>query len=81
VVVPEEWKRANITPLLKKGSRSEPGNYRPVSLASYLSKILESIIKEKMFSHLLDNCFINSSQHGFMPKNHVLLIYWYFWNM
>ena len=53
-VVPEEWKRANITPLFTKGSRSEPGNYRPVSLTSYLSKILESIIKEKMFCHLMD---------------------------
>ena len=25
-VVPQEWKRANVTPLFKKGSRSEPGN-------------------------------------------------------
>jgi len=43
-VVPQEWKRANITPLFKKGSRSDPGNYRPVSLTSHVGKILEAMI-------------------------------------
>jgi len=38
-VVPQEWKRANITPLFKKGARSDAGNYRPVSLTSYLGKL------------------------------------------
>ena len=38
-MVPQEWKRANITPLFKGGTRSEPGNYRLVSLTSYLGKI------------------------------------------
>ena len=51
-VVPQEWKRANVTPLFKKGSRSEPGNYRPVSLTSYLCKILEAILKESIIDHL-----------------------------
>ena len=32
--LPSEWKCANITPIYKKGSRSDPGNYRPVSLTS-----------------------------------------------
>ena len=30
--VPEDWRVANVTPLFKKGSREELGNYRPVSL-------------------------------------------------
>jgi len=34
-ILPQEWKRANITPLFKRGSRSEPGNYRLVSLTSF----------------------------------------------
>ena len=30
--VPEDWRVANVTPLFKKGSREELGNYRPVCL-------------------------------------------------
>ena len=51
-VVLQEWKTANITPLFKKRSRSDPGNYRHVSLTSYVGKILETIIKEKLLGHL-----------------------------
>ena len=58
-VVPQEWKRANITPLFKKGSRSDPGNYRPVSLTSHVGKILEAIVKEKLITRSSYVTFIN----------------------
>ena len=64
--VPTDWKDATITALFKKGNRSEPGNYRPVSLTSILCKILESIIKDKIVDHLQVFNLINESQHGFM---------------
>ena len=32
--VPKEWKRANIVPIYKGGKKTEPLNYRPVSLMS-----------------------------------------------
>jgi len=47
---------------------SEPGNYRPVSFTSYLSKILEAIIKDDPTVHSL----INDSQHGFLAKRSCL---------
>ena len=52
--------------MFKKGKRSEPGNYRPVSLTSILCKILESMIKDKIVEHLQVFNLINDSQHGFM---------------
>ena len=66
--VPEDWKCANVTPIFKKGSKSDPGNYRPVSLTSVCCKILESIIRDTVMEHLLENNLLYQSQHGFMPR-------------
>lgn len=64
---PQDWKIANVTPIFKKGTKGDPGNYRPVSLTSVPCKIFESIVKDRVMSHLLDNNLIRNSQHGFMP--------------
>ena len=39
--VPSEWKSARVTPVPKSSKFSDPANYRPVSLLSILSKLLE----------------------------------------
>jgi len=65
--VPEEWRSANVTPIFKKGSKAEPGNYRPVSLTSVCCKILESVMRDEIMDHLSANNLLNQSQHGFMP--------------
>ena len=46
--VPEDWKLANVTPIFKKGKRSNSANYRPVSLTIILCKVLESLIRDKV---------------------------------
>ncbi len=65
-LVPTDWRRANVTPIYKKGSKADPGNYRPVLLTSVCCKLLEGIIKERLVAHLETNNLILSSQHGFM---------------
>ena len=64
-VCPDEWKCANVTPIHKKGDRTEPSNYRPVSLTSQICKVLESIIRDRIMDHLTRNNLLNDAQHGF----------------
>ena len=48
------------------GPKGDPGNYRPVSLTSIVCRLLESIIKDDLMSHLKENNLILDSQHGFV---------------
>lgn len=63
--VPKDWKEANVTPLFKKGEKSNPGNYRPVSLTSITCKILEHIICSNIISHLDKHNVPTPYQQGF----------------
>ena len=63
--VPQEWRDALIVPLFKKGNRSDPGNYRPVSLTSVVCKVMERIVKDNVVEHLNEYNVIKGSQHGF----------------
>ena len=65
-VVPRDWRTANVTPIFKKGSRSAPGNYRPVSLTSVCCKVMEQILKDAIVEHLDRNGIMRKSQHGFL---------------
>ena len=50
-VVPVSWKQANITPIFKKGDKTDPGNYRPVSLTSLVCKALERVLVSQIMKH------------------------------
>ncbi|RMC13076.1 hypothetical protein DUI87_10607 [Hirundo rustica rustica] len=63
--VPDDWKLANVTPIHKKGGREDPSNYRPVSLTSVLSKVMEQFILSVITQHLQDGQGIRPSQHRF----------------
>ena len=49
---PEAWKKAIVTPVLKKGSLTDKSNYRPVSCLMVLSKVLEKIVCEQITKHM-----------------------------
>ena len=61
-VFPNVLKMAQILPTFKKGDKTEMNNYRPISLISNVSKILEIYILEE------NNSFY-SYQFGFRPNH------------
>ena len=66
-VVPSGMKDARVTPLFKKGSRLDCGNYRPVSILNVLSKILERAVHGQLVSYLTRRGILTDSQSGFRP--------------
>ena len=72
-VVPDDWKIANVTAIFKKGNRSEPGNYRPVSLTSVLCKVMETLLREEIMQHMKENKLFSNKQFGFISGRSTLL--------
>jgi len=70
--IPDAWRLAQISPIFKKGSRSAPGNYRPISLTSVPCKLMERMIRDVMMDHLYSNNVIAPEQHGFVLRKSVV---------
>jgi len=66
---PALWKLARVVPVHKKKSRSDPGNYRPISLLSNISKLMEKFVNKQLQRHLFTNGLVQSNQFGFRPRH------------
>ena len=54
-IYPNDWKTAKATSLFKKGIKSDPNNYWPISVIPIISKIFERIVYNQLSHHLDDN--------------------------
>ena len=62
--LPKQWKLANIVPVHKKESKAEVQNYRPISLLSVASKVMERCVFDYVYHHVQH--LISPQQHGFI---------------
>ncbi|XP_072021445.1 uncharacterized protein [Amphiura filiformis] len=66
--LPDDWTTANVSPVFKKGSKSDASNYRPISLTSVVCKCLEHVIHRHIMYHLERHNILNDCQHGFRRR-------------
>ncbi|MCG7875845.1 MAG: reverse transcriptase family protein, partial [Candidatus Thiodiazotropha endolucinida] len=67
--VPLDWQQANVTAVFKKGDKTNPANYRPVSLTCIVCKTMEHIVYSQIMTHLDSHHILVDFQHGFR-SNH-----------
>ena len=75
-VFPNCLKNAKVIPRFKTGSKSELSNYRPISLLSCLSKVVEKLIYSRLTNYLNKNSILYHNQYGFcsgLSTSHALL--------
>ena len=64
-VVPDDLKTARVVPIYKKNDKTDVGNYRPVSILSIISKIMEKAIYDQLEQHLVKKQLLYDFQSGF----------------
>ena len=64
-VVPSQFKKAKVLPIFKAGEKNSMDNYRPISLLSIFSKIMEKIVASRLQSYLDTNGILSKWQFGF----------------
>ena len=70
--IPSDWKIAEVRPIFKKGDKTYPGNYRPVSLTSIICKLFEKFIKDSLNKHLINNNILSQEQFGFVSGRNTI---------
>ena len=64
-IFPDDLKIAKVTPIYKADDKSDVSNYRPISVLSCISKILERIMNNRLYQYLTENKILYPKQFGF----------------
>ena len=67
--VPSDWQKENITAVFRKGDKTNPANYRPVSLTCIVYKSMEHTIYSQIMNHLDRHNILVEFQHGFRANH------------
>ena len=68
-IFPNSWKEANVAPVFKKGDRQDLKNYRPVSLLSCTSKLLERVVYNRLYEYCMVNDLLSYRNSGFKKRD------------
>ena len=68
-IFPDLMKLVEVVPLYKSKSRENETNYRPISLLTTMSKVVEKVVYERVYQFLVKTGQICETQYGFRPKH------------
>jgi hypothetical protein len=68
-IVPSQFKIAKVVPVFKSGDKTNPDNYRPISLLSSFSKILEKVVSIRLTNFLENEKILTTFQFGFRSSH------------
>ena len=75
-IYPSKLKGAKVIPVYKTGDRSEPGNYRPISVLSVFNRLFERLMHKRLTSFIEKKKILYNAQYGFRANcstQHVIL--------
>ena len=70
--MPSGWKLAKVSPILKKGAKTDLNSYTPISVIPLVSMIFEKIIYDQLYAYLNNNDLLNNCQSGFRSLHSTL---------
>ena len=71
-IFPDMWKIARVTSIFKSGSKNDMGNYRPISVLSVFSRLLEKLGHDQVSNYLKVHKKFSKCQHAFLKMHSTL---------
>ena len=68
-IFPDAFKTSKVTPLYKKGDKTDLNNYRPISILPTISKVFEQVIHVQLYDYFCKNNLLCEQQYGFRSKH------------
>ena len=65
----DEWKLVRVSPIYKEGAKSDPNNYRPISVLPVISKLIERVVFDQFYEYLIVHDLLADTQSGFRPRH------------
>ena len=71
-IFPNDWKVARVTPIYKDDIKTNPNNYRPISVLPIVNKLIERIVFNQLYAFLMRHDLLADAQSGFRPCHSTL---------
>lgn len=72
-IFPESLKLGVVTPIFKKGDRTNKANYRPITILPIFAKVFEYVILRRLEEHFHNNNIIHKNQFGYVKSSNTEL--------